>query len=45
MLKPWETLTVAVNVENSGENVRSVLEREAQETPRTNAAEKTSQSP
>ncbi|HLE75852.1 MAG TPA: hypothetical protein VI864_07415 [Candidatus Bathyarchaeia archaeon] len=45
MLKLRETLTIAINVENSGENVRSVLEREAQETPRTNAAEETAQSP
>jgi hypothetical protein len=41
----WETLTIAINVENSGENAQLVQEREAQETPRTNAAEETGQSP
>jgi len=45
MLKLWETLTIAINVENNGVNVRSVLEREAQETPKTKAVEETAQSP
>jgi hypothetical protein len=45
MLKPRDTLIIAINVENSGENAQSVLEREAQETPRTNAVEENAQSP
>jgi hypothetical protein len=45
MLKPRDTLIIDINVENSGENAQSVLEREVQETPRTNAVEETTQSP
>jgi hypothetical protein len=43
-LKLRETLEITVNVSNSGENVRLVLEREAQETLKTKAAEETAQS-
>jgi hypothetical protein len=45
MLKLQQTLTITINVENNGENAQLVQEREAQETPRTNAAEDTAQSP
>jgi hypothetical protein len=38
-LKVHETLKITVKVENNGGNVRLVLEGEAQETPKIEAAE------
>jgi hypothetical protein len=38
-LKVHETLKLTVKVEDNGENFRLVLEGEAQETPKTEAAE------
>ena len=38
-LKLRETLKITVKVENNGVNVGLVLEREAQETPKTKAVE------
>ena len=45
MLKMHETITTAINVTNSGENLQLVLRKEAPETPRTSAANETAQSP
>jgi hypothetical protein len=41
MLKLRETLTIAITVQGKGEKIRLVQRKEAQETPRTNAAEET----